>query len=83
MRNWNFADELIMVPEQHANLARKTPRADYVDLVSVSVLVSRDAEALPPEAADCVTRVGCPTPEDEAAFTLIRDEVSDTLSVFS
>ena len=41
------SDELIDVPRKYAQLARATPRADYVDVVAVANLTSRLGTAHP------------------------------------
>ncbi len=36
LMRWNFADEIIDVPESYRLLDRQVPEADYVDLVSAA-----------------------------------------------
>ena len=37
---WSFADELVIVPEEHLNFAREVNRVDYADVVMVANLQS-------------------------------------------
>lgn len=40
LKTWGFPAELAHIPSQHADFARKIPKADYADIVTVAMLQS-------------------------------------------
>jgi HD-like signal output (HDOD) protein len=40
LKTWGFPDELAHIPSQHIDFARKAPKADYADIVTVAMLQS-------------------------------------------
>lgn len=40
LKTWSFPAELAHIPSQHTDFARKTPKADYADIVTVAMLQS-------------------------------------------
>lgn len=81
LKTWEFPAELIHVPSQHLNFARKTDAADYADLVTVALLQSHmgDGSALGDMDCQSVTafeRLGMDPDMQSAEAEDLSDEMA-------
>ncbi len=88
LRSWNFADELIVVPEHYQDTSRDGASADYVDVVAAATLLNTldpDQQlADQPWIGDATfARLGLSADTSEEAFAELRQEASDSQGVFS
>ncbi len=88
LRSWNFAEELIIVPEHYLDTEREGTGADYVDVVAAATLLNTmDADQQladqPWIGAATFERLGLNAETPEEAFDELRQEASDAQGVFS
>ena len=85
LEHWNFAEELVCVPEQHGQAQRQAPHADYADIVCVA----SHASTLTPEAMQeeiwqdepSFQRLGCGPDLDHDEMQDILEEVEEVRGV--
>lgn len=88
LTRWNFAEELVCVPEGYMQPVRQNTEADYVDLVSAALLlISRKGEDVPladePWAgAPVFKRIGVDLDMDALAFEKLTEQVEAVRGVF-
>ena len=88
LTRWNFAEELIVVPEGYMVPVRKNAEVDYVDLVSAALLmVSREGSDKPladePWAnAPVFTRIGVNLAEEVLPMEKLAEQVAALRSAF-
>lgn len=87
LREWNFAEEIVAVPESYMDLDRQARTADYVDVVLVANLICQfDADQGEIEdewdSTDAFQRLGFPEEMAEEDFNALVEEVKEVQSVF-
>lgn len=88
LTRWNFAEELISVPEQYMLPVRKQPEVDYVDLVSAALLLTSRGETNRPLAeepwaqAPVFSRIGVDLDMDALALQKLTEQVDAMRGVF-
>ena len=88
LRHWNFADEIVAVPENYRNLGRGGNAPDYVDAVCTSVLFSglqHDHPASHPEWQECMAmqRLGLSLEMDHEEWQTLIDQVDEVRNILS
>lgn len=91
LRHWNFAEEIVGVPEHYLSLNHQSAKADYVDLVSIANLLAlRETEdpllAGNWQQSPAFSRVGM-NPDweqmDELELASLLEEAQEVRSVFN
>lgn len=87
MRHWNFADEIVCVPENYQALDHESAQADYVDVVCVANLLTHMNTDHPMTENDwskspSFERVGIDPNMDEQARDELFEAVGGVQSVF-
>ncbi len=88
LRSWNFADDIIAVPETYQNINRSAASADYVDIVGAAThLITMDADQHLADQewanAPAFGRLGLTQDLPEEEFEHLREEVGAAQSVFA
>jgi HD-like signal output (HDOD) protein len=89
LMRWNFAEEIVCVPEGYMSPVRQTPEVDYVDLVSAALLlVNRTGPETPlcdePWAdAPVFARIGVNLTEDALPLEKLTEQVDAVRGAFS
>lgn len=87
LRHWNFADDIIVVPEQYQLDDRKADSVDYVDIVcAANWLVHKDPDLTIAEhswaKSACLSRIGFDPEMDDLELESINEEVNEVMSAF-
>ncbi|NKB97482.1 MAG: HDOD domain-containing protein [Pseudomonadales bacterium] len=87
LQRWNFAEEIVAVPESYQNLDRHAVAPDYIDIVSISSIICQhdgDQNAIEDEwdSTDAFERIGIPAQLDDDDFASIAEEVTEVQDVF-
>jgi HD-like signal output (HDOD) protein len=88
LARWNFAEELISVPEGYMLPIRKTPEVDYVDLVSAALLLMSRAGPDTPlcdepwAGAPVFKRIGVDLDMDALPLQKLTEQVESVRGVF-
>lgn len=87
LRHWNFADDIIIVPEQYQLDDRKADSVDYVDIVcAANWLVHKDPDLTIAEhswaKSACLSRIGFDPEMDDLELESINEEVNEVMSAF-
>lgn len=86
LRHWNFAEELIAVPENYLDANHEASSADYVDIVyAANCFRSLDADQPPAEQpwinAPAMSRLGLSADTPDAELAAMTEEVAEVRSV--
>jgi HD-like signal output (HDOD) protein len=87
LRHWNFAEDIIVVPEQYQLEDHNTDSVDYVDIVcAASWLVHKDPDQSIAEhswaRSACLSRIGFDPEMDELELESLSADVSEVKSAF-
>jgi HD-like signal output (HDOD) protein len=87
LRHWNFAEDIIVVPEQYQQEDHQTDSVDYVDIVcAANWLVHKDPDQTIKEhswaKSACLSRIGFNPDMDDLELESINDEVHEVMSAF-
>ena len=87
LNEWNFAPEIVVVPEAYQDLSRAAKTADYVDVVAVANIICQnesDQADIEDEwdSTDAFDRLGFPAQMNEAQFAELVEEVREVQNVF-
>ncbi len=88
LAHWNFAEEIVAVPEKYLSLNHQADKADYIDVVSISHLFAlRDSDhpmmEKPWQDSPAFPRVGLSPNLDEDEWQELVNEVQEVQSVFA
>ncbi|MEQ8693337.1 MAG: HDOD domain-containing protein [Pseudomonadales bacterium] len=87
LKHWNFAEEIVSVPEHYASLNHQADKADYIDVVSVAHLLALHDTDHPIlesnwQSSPAFTRLGLNPDWEQDEMTELLSEVQEVQSVF-
>lgn len=88
LRSWNFPTEIVGVPVQFTNFDRKPVRADLVDVVMASHLLTLDDSDHPHLQIATITesafdRLGFDPDDENGAYAELADEIAESRASFA
>lgn len=84
LKHWNFAEEIVAVPETYQQLERETTHVDYVDLVCASHLLSTSGNQEQGwQTASAFTRLGIDTEMDDLERQALLEQVQEAQSALA
>lgn len=88
LKHWNFAEEIISVPENYQDQNREAPRADYTDIVWLADCIMRmDTDKTLPEQtwikSPAIARIGFNPDMDDLSIESLFEEVTQVSNAFN